>query len=148
MKFTDVVEIDAGSQRVWERASDPEVLLRCVPGAKQVEQVNERKYTGVVERGIANISVALDGEAEITKLDAPETIVATASGEDSRTNSRLDAIVELEITSDGDSSILHYEIDLNFTGRLATLGSRVVKRKIKSDLDTFINNLKQDIESE
>jgi carbon monoxide dehydrogenase subunit G len=37
---------------------------------------------------------------------------------------------------------------MEFTGRLATLGSRIVKRKISSDIGTFLDNVKEKIEAE
>jgi carbon monoxide dehydrogenase subunit G len=148
MEFEGDFTIEADSQFVWERISDPEVLMECVPGAKEVNQVSETKYTGVIERGMAGVSLELDGAAEIIELDPPEKIVATANGQDSRTNSRLDADITLEITPDGDVSDIHYVIEMDFTGRLATLGSRIVKRKINSDINTFLDNVKEKIEAD
>ena len=148
MEFEGTFTIEADSEFVWERISDPEVLMECVPGAKEVNQVSETKYTGVIERGMAGITLELDGSAEILELQPPEKIVATASGQDSRTNSRMDADLTIEITPEGDASEISYHIDLDFTGRLATLGSRIVKRKINSDINTFLDNVKEKIEAE
>lgn len=148
MEFEGTFTIEADSEFVWDRISDPEVLMECVPGAKEVNQVSETKYTGVIERGMAGITLELDGSAEIIELQPPEKIVATASGQDSRTNSRMDADLTLEIAPDGDASEISYHIDMDFTGRLATLGSRIVKRKVSSDINTFLDNVKEKIEAE
>jgi carbon monoxide dehydrogenase subunit G len=148
MEFDGTFTIEAESEFVWDRISDPEVLMECVPGAKEVNKVSDREYTGVIERGMAGITLELDGSAEILELHPPEKIVATASGQDSRTNSRMDADLTIEITPQGDASEIEYDIDMEFTGRLATLGSRIVKRKISSDIGTFLDNVKEKIEAE
>ena len=143
MEFEGEVSIGADGQRVWEMTSDPEVLMSCVPGAKEIEQLSETKYRGTIERGVAGVTIALEGEAEIVELDPPSRIVAEAGGQDARTNSRMDATAEMEIASDDGASALSYHIDLDFTGRLASLGSRIVKRQINSDINTFFDNLKE-----
>lgn len=148
MEFEGEVSIGADSERVWEMTSDPEVLMSCVPGAREIEKVSETKYEGTIERGVAGVSISLTGEAEIVELDPPGRIVANASGQDVKTNSRMEATAEMEIAAESDSSTLHYHIDLDFTGRLASLGSRIVKRQINSDINTFFDNLKELAEDE
>ena len=148
MEFEGAVTIEADSQFVWDRVSDPAVLMDCVPGAKEVNRESETKYTGIIERTLARVTVEFDGAAEILELDAPEKIVASATGEDSRTNSRLDADLTMEITPEGTASDVGYTIDIAFTGRLASLGSRIVKRKINADINSFLDNVKSRIESD
>lgn len=149
MEFEGEIEIAADKQRLWDAASDPEVLMTCVPGAREITQVSETKYTGVIERGVAGITLSLSGEAEMTELDPPDRLVAMASGEDSNTNSRMDAEVEMVLSKAGSGgSSLYYAVDLDFTGRLASLGSRIVKRKISSDISTFFDNLQAHVEAE
>lgn len=143
MEFEGEITINADKERIWELISDPELLVQCVPGAKEVNRVSEDKYTGVIERGLAGVSISLDGEVEMTELNPPDNIVAEASGQDTRTNSRMDATAEMTITETDEGSTLSYYIDMDFTGRLATLGSRIVKRKINSDINTYFDNLQQ-----
>lgn len=144
MEFEDEVTIETSSDKLWELVSDPEVLVTCVPGAKEVEQISEIKYMGVIERGIAGITLTLDGEVEMTELNAPDNLTAVASGQDSRTNSRMDATASMNMTEtdDGNATILSYHVDMDFTGRLATLGARIVKRKINKDIKLYFDNLK------
>lgn len=146
MEFEDEVTIGVDKQRLWELISDPEMLVQLVPGAKEVEQVSETTYTGVIERGLAGINLSLTGEVEMVTLNAPDEVVAEASGQDSRTNSRMDAVAEMTITEHEEGSTLAYHVDVDFTGRLASLGSRVLKRKIKSDIGTYFDNLRDHAE--
>lgn len=144
MEFEDTIVIDAGKGHLWSLVSDPEVLASCVPGAKEVEQLSETKYKGTIERSLAGISLALDGEVEITELNPPDDLSAHATGEDSKTNSRMDAVAEMTMTeADEGGTALDYHVDMDFTGRLATLGARIVKRKIRSDISMFFDNVQE-----
>ncbi|WP_165875255.1 CoxG family protein [Natrarchaeobius chitinivorans] len=142
MQFQDEVVIETDAETTWELVSDPEVLVESVPGAKEVTRVSDDEYKGTIERGIAGITVALEGEVAMTELNPPSHLTAEASGEDSNTGSRLDADAEMDMTDEGDSTTLAYEIDMEFTGRLATVGSRLLKRMIRKDINTFFENIK------
>lgn len=148
MEFEGEVAIAADEERVWELTSDPEVLMTCVPGAEEITKLSETKYEGTIERGVGGVSISLDGTAEIVELDPPSRITANAAGEDAKTNSRMAATAEMEIEADNGGSTLNYSIDITFTGRLASLGSRIVKRQINSDINTFFDNVKALAENE
>jgi carbon monoxide dehydrogenase subunit G len=148
MQFQDEVVIETDAQSTWELVSDPEVLVGAVPGAKDVTRVSDDEYEGSIERGVAGISVTLDGRVVMTELNPPSHLTAEASGEDSNTGSRLDADAEMEMTDDGDSTTIAYEIDMEFTGRLATVGSRLLKRMIRKDIDTYWSNIKEQAEAD
>ena len=143
MEFEDELTIDTNKEHLWSLVSDPAVLAECVPGAKKVERINDRQYEGVIERGVAGISMTLDGEVEMTELNEPNHLSAIARGEDNRSNSRMEADMCMKLTENGDGTSIEYFIDMDFTGRLASLGARIVKRKINSDIGTFFENLKE-----
>jgi carbon monoxide dehydrogenase subunit G len=56
--------------------------------------------------------------------------------------------MDLESTDCEDVTTISYVIDMDFTGRLASLGARIVKRKINADINTFFDNIKERAESE
>lgn len=143
MRFEDEIEIDAASDVVWELISDPAVLVNAVPGAKDVERVSETEYCGTIQRGVAGITIELDGEVELIELDAPTRLVADVSGRDQRTNSRMDATAAMTMAQVSAATVLQYEVDVDFSGRLASLGGRIVKRKINSDIKQFFGNIQE-----
>ena len=52
----------------------------------------------------------------------------------------------MEDNGDGSTTLTYY-VDVEFTGRLATLGARIVKRKINSDIGLFFDNIRDRAES-
>ncbi|WP_318567966.1 CoxG family protein [Salinigranum marinum] len=146
MEFEGEVEIETTKTDLWRLISDPEALVTCVPGAKEVHKQSATRYTGLIERGVAGVTITLDGEVEIVELNEPTSMRAIASGTDSKTNSQMDAQAEMDLRDDGDELTLQYGVTVEFTGKLATLGSRLVKRKVKSDIDTYFENVREHAE--
>lgn len=141
MEFEGEITILADATRVWQLTSDPEVLMSCIPGAKEINQISASEYEGTIERGVGGVLITLVGGAEIVELDPPNRILARASGEDPKTKSRMTATAELELVDGAGSTTLQYAIEMSFTGRLVSLGSRIVKRQVDSDIGTFFDNL-------
>lgn len=135
------VTVPAHREVVWETVRDPAVLTDCVKGAEEIEQVSEREYEGVIRQGIAGVSVEMKGELHIAELAAPEWLRFTGTGSDSRTGSRMDVDAEVELTGEGPQTTLAYDVEVTFTGKLATLGSRVLRRQIQTNIDVYFDNL-------
>lgn len=141
MEYEGTATVPASRDQVWDPITDPEVLTSCIMGAEDVTRVSERAYEGVINQRVAGIAVSMEGGVEIEHLDRPEYLRFTGTGTDSRTSSRMDADVEVDLIEEGDETILEYAVDVTFTGKLATLGSRVLRRQVKANVDTYFDNL-------
>jgi carbon monoxide dehydrogenase subunit G len=141
MEYDGTATVPAPRERVWDPITDPEVLTSCIMGAQDVTRVSERAYEGVVEQRVAGVSVSMVGTVEIEELERPDRLVFTGSGTDDRTGSRMDADVEVTLTDAGRETELAYDVEVTFTGRLATLGGRILRRQVTSNVDTYFDNL-------
>lgn len=146
MELTGEQQFDAPRDTVWETVLRPEVLEACIPGAQEVEQTSETVYEGTVQRGLASITVTMDVRVEIVEDDRPDRLVADLEGSDNRVNSAVDGDLTVEIADDGDGSVLTYVADLHFSGKLASLGARLIKRQMNKDLQRFFSNLEEYIQ--
>lgn len=146
MEHDGTVTIDAERDAVWTAVTDPGVLTACVMGAEEVRQVAENTYEGVVRQEVAGVSVTMTGEIEITSMEHPTRMAFTGVGTDQRTGSRMqgDATVELDAVDDG--TLLAYDVDVTFTGRLATLGARILRRQIRANVELFFDTLAEHVE--
>lgn len=145
MEHQETTTVPAQRAAVWEPITDPSVLTRCVMGAQEVRRVDDRTYEGVIEQSVAGVSVTMTGEVHIEELDRPERLVFTGSGSDDRTGSRMDADVEVVLSEVGAETELAYQVDVQFAGRLSTLGSRVLRRQIAANVDTYFDNLAEHV---
>jgi carbon monoxide dehydrogenase subunit G len=141
-------EFEAPASTIFDVTLQPEVLEACIPGADEVERTSDTEYEGQVTRGLASITVTMDLEVKVVEDERPDRVVIELEGSDNRTNSTADGTVTVTSTEDGDVTTLSYEADINFTGRLASLGGRLIKRQINKDLQTFFDDLKGEVEAE
>jgi len=145
MEFQGTRQIESTGEDLWELISDPEVLVWCVPGAKDVTMISEQKYTGVIERSFAGLTVELDGEVELTELDPPDRIVVSATGTDriTKTVMNADGDLLLETAEDGVTE-LAYDMTMEFTGKLP---AHLLKSRINKDIDRFFDNVQDAAEN-
>lgn len=142
MEFEGNREIEADEHHLWELISDPEVLVQCVPGAKEVTQESETRYTGIIERSFAGLSVELDGDVEMQDLVPPDHMTVTASGLDRITKTEMDAEGRLTLEANQDNTtVLNYEVDMEFSGKLP---AHLLKSRIDKDIGRFFDNV-QDV---
>ena len=140
MEFEGERSIESDEQHLWELISDPEVLVRCVPGAEDVERVSETHYTGVVVRSFAGLSVNLDGEVEMLERSPPDHMTMRAKGKDRVTKTEMDAEGTLDLRDgEGEATVLDYHMALEFTGKLPT---HLLKGRITKDIDRFFDNIR------
>jgi carbon monoxide dehydrogenase subunit G len=139
MEFTGDITIDADGATIFDLVSDPEALVTCLPGAKDVTEKSETIYTGVVERSAAGLTIELDGEVEMVDRAPPDHISMTAKGTDRITKTAMNATGEMDLVDAGDGRTrLEYAVDMEFSGKLPV---HLVKSRINTDMDRFFENI-------
>lgn len=145
MNHDGTVTIAAERDAVYRSITDPSVLAECVMGAEEVRRVSEGTYEGVVRQQVAGVSVAMTGEVEVTDREPPERMAFTGTATDDRTGSRMRGDAAVELAPAGDGTELRYDVDVTFTGRLATLGARVLRRQIRANVDAYFDALVEQV---
>lgn len=150
MTFDDAVTIEATKADLWSFVSDPENLAQCVPGAKEVEQLSERRYTCEIERGVSRLKLSVSGEVELIEMNEPDWIVADGNAYDSTTGSEFDVLAAMEMTEVDDRTVeLAYTAELSFTGGVAGvagLTDGLVRSLVESDMATYFENIRTEVE--
>jgi carbon monoxide dehydrogenase subunit G len=147
LEFEGAVEIEGTRDELWAFISDPENLVDCVPGAEEVQRRSDREYSFVVEQGIGRFTVTLDGEVELVEMDEPDFVVADGSAYDGGTGSTFEGLAAMEMSGD-DPVDLAYTAEMTFTGGVASLGARLVRRVIRSNVDEYFDNIRAEFEGE
>lgn len=146
LSFEDTLTIHTTKAELWTCISDPAVLARCVPGADDVERVSERSYTIELTRGLSSLTISLTGDVELVELNEPDWIVATGTAYDPRSHSHFEGLAAMEVSATGEGTIdLTYEVELTFTGGIASLPSGIVGPLIRSDVDQYFENIRTEV---
>lgn len=147
VNYEGTVGILADRETVWQTVRDPEVLTACVKGAEEIEQISDREYEGVIRQTVAGIGVEMNGELQIQELEAPRWLRFNGVGSDTRTGSRMEIDATVEISEGEPETALSYDVEVTFTGKLASLGSRVLRRQIRTNIDAYFDNLAENVDT-
>lgn len=136
MKVSGSHTVRAPRERVWEALQDPAVLVRTLPGCRELECVAPDEYTATVQAGVGSIKGAYTGRVVLTDQQAPAGYTMRASGQGGP--GTIDAVAQVTLEEDGDgNTIVSYEADAAVGGQVAGVGQRVLAGVARRNADDF-----------
>jgi hypothetical protein len=148
LEFEDTVAIGTTKSEAWEFISDPENLVDCVPGAQEIERLSEREYTFEIVQGIARFTITLEGDVELVEMNEPDWIVADGHAYDGSTGSDFDVLAAMEMTETEEGVDLAYRAELTMTGGVASIGARLARRVIRSNVEEYFENITAELDGD
>ncbi len=141
------VTIHAPRKKVWDFLTDPNQIGQCVPGVEKIETLEPlKRYNGVVSVGLGSVKARFSGIVEILELDEPNRAKLKAHG--TATGSAADAISEMSLSdAPGDSTHVHWTADINVSGQLASLVSRLMVPVSQKLAGVFYEEVRKRIET-
>ncbi|NWG05670.1 MAG: carbon monoxide dehydrogenase subunit G [Chloroflexi bacterium] len=141
------VTIHAPRKKVWDFLTDPSRIGQCVPGVEKIETIEElKKYRGVVSVGLGSVKARFSGEVDILELDEPHRAKLKAHG--TATGSAADAVSEMMLSDGADNStIVNWTADINVSGQLASLVSRLMVPVSQKMAGIFYDEVRKRIET-
>jgi uncharacterized protein len=148
MQLKGDVTIRAPRKRVWDFMTDPNQIGQCVPGVEKIETIEPfKKYRGVVSVGFGAVKARFTGDVAILELEEPNYAKLKAHG--SATGSVADAVSEMHLSDGPDgSTVVHWTADVNVSGQLASLASRLMVPVSQKLAGTFYEEVRKRIEKE
>jgi carbon monoxide dehydrogenase subunit G len=140
------VAIRAPRKQVWDFLTDPNQIGQCVPGVEKIEIIEpNKKYRGVVSVGLGNVKARFNGDVDVLELDEPNRAKLKAHG--TATGTAADLLSEMSL-SDGDdgSTVVTWTADVNVSGQLASLASRLMVPVSQKLSEQFYNEVRRRIE--
>jgi len=142
------VTIHAPRKKVWDFLTDPNQIGLCAPGVEKIETIDpNKKYRGVMSVGLGSVKAKFNGEVEILELDEPDRAKLKAHG--IATGSAADVISEMTLSNGTDgSTLVHWTADVNISGQLASLASRLMVPVSQKLAGIFYDEVRKRIEME
>lgn len=146
MELTGEYRISAPRETVWKAILDPEMLKRCIPGCKELEQTGDNAYAAKVQVKVGPVSATFSGSVELTDMEAPAGCRIVGQGNGGIAGfAKGEAKVSL--AEDGADTILTYVADAQIGGKLASLGGRLVQATAKKLSDQFFTSFAEALNS-
>lgn len=141
MRIDNEFTVDAPVERVWDLLTDVEAIAPCMPGAR-LTGVDGDVYSGTVKVKVGPVVAAYQGTAWFAeKDDEARTAVVEASGKASRGAGNAAGSVALELREVDGGTLVTLQTTLKITGKLAQLGSGMIKDVSERLLGEFVKCL-------
>ncbi len=148
MELTNDFVIDRPIEEIWTVLNDLEFIAPCMPGA-QLTEIEGEEYRGTVKIKVGPITAQYKGKARfIEQNHEAKTIKLKAEGRDPRQgNANAEVSAQMEAVT-GESTKVVIQTDLKLSGKVASFGRGIIEDVSKNLLGTFVDNLRQKLETE
>ena len=128
MKLDGTIDIAAPASDVWAVVIEPTDLAACVPGVREVRQIDDRTFEGTIRASVGPINGDFAFHAVLTSMTAPSDLVVDVDGTDNVTKSRVLTHLEITLTEPAPGrTTLAYRATVTVKGRLAIVGEMVLR---------------------
>jgi carbon monoxide dehydrogenase subunit G len=140
MKVSGEATVRAPRDRVWWALNDPSVLVRAIPGCRQLEETGPDTYRMSVAAGVAAIKGTYDGEVRISDQHEPSSFLLHASG--AGAPGTVTADVRITLSDEGEGATrLTYDAEAVVGGVLGGVGQRMIVGVARKTADEFFRNV-------
>ncbi|MYD35919.1 MAG: carbon monoxide dehydrogenase subunit G [Dehalococcoidia bacterium] len=142
MNITGSHSVPASRERVWELLHDPDALQRMVPGCQSLDAETPQKFSATLAVGVGPIRGRFSGSVEIEDVAVPESYKMTLNGQGPTGFVSGEGMINL--TEDGESTLVEVEADAQVGGTLAQIGSRMIQTAVRMLMGQFFDALSRE----
>lgn len=126
MELKDEIRITAPRDEVYEALNNPDILKECIPGCEELIKHSDTELEAKVVLKIGPVKAKFGGNVLLDPSQAPGKFSLTGEGNGGIAGfAKGGADVELEDV--GGETVLRYEAKADVGGKIAQLGSRLIK---------------------
>ena len=119
----------------------PENIQKILPNCESVEQVENNKYVAVLNEKVSKISMKLETELELVEIREPDLVKITITGDAPGSNTSVQGTATFDLTAEGQETRIQYTMDVEVSGKLASIGFRMIKHVAKKRIHEIGSNL-------
>ena len=142
MELKDEIVINAPRDRVYEALNNPEVLKQCIPGCEELNQEGEDGFSAMVVVKIGPVKAKFNGVVHLKDKNYPESYRIEGEGKGGIAGF-ANGGANVHLTESGQETLLSYNVDANVGGKLAQLGSRLIKSTSAKLAGRFFENFSE-----
>ena len=145
MNIEGTYEFDAPQELVWNMLLDPVVLAKVMPNCQALEKVGEGEYEGKMKIQVGPVQGLFQGKVTLANLNPPQSYRMQVQGKgpagivDGEGDVRLEAV-------EG-KTIMHYTGEARVSGKIASIGQRLMDTSARAITKQSLENLEKQIEA-
>lgn len=138
-------DFPAPQELVWEMLMDPVVLAMTIAGCEKLERIDDNTLHGRLNLRIGPVQGFFQGKVESSDIRAPSSMHMTISGNGPAGAVRGEGNITLE--SMPGATRMRYDGTAQISGRIASVGQRVIDSSAKSIVKQSLQNLDRQIQA-
>jgi carbon monoxide dehydrogenase subunit G len=142
MDMSGEYRIPAPRQVVWEALNDPAILKQAITGCESLERTGENEFTASVVAKVGPVKAKFGGTVTLSDLDPPNGYRITGEGAGGAAGYAKGG-AQVQLTEDGEGTVLRYQAHADVGGKLAQIGSRLIQGTAKKMADDFFSSFSQ-----
>lgn len=141
MEISGEFTFDLPQKTVWEVLRDPRALASIIPMVMNLKQVAENQYTGTLFFRVGDVAGTFHGKIELFNIQAPDSYDIEVHGSSAVGQVNIKGGMHLKL--EGDHTVMVYHGNINFGGRIASVGSRLLDVSVRSIIQQSFETLNQ-----
>lgn len=137
-------EVETTPEVCYGLLTDPEVLVRTMPGLKRLEPQGENRYQADLEMGVAAIRGKYAGTVVIEEPVVGQSYRLLMEGQGSGGFVNVDMVVRFQNTDSGCD--IQYEGEAKIGGTVAGVGQRMLSGVAAFIVNQFFGNIAKEVQ--
>ena len=125
MDMTGDFRIAAPREAVWKALNDPEILRQSIPGCEELQKTADNEFTAKVTVKVGPVKARFTGKVTLSDLDPPNGYKISGEGQGGPAGFAKGG-ADVKLASDGDGTVLSYNVNAAIGGKLAQIGARLI----------------------
>ena len=131
--------VPASREEVWRTLLDPEALASVIPGCHSLDLVSANSYKAEVSLGVGPVRGKFHANVALSEMTEPET--ATLSGGVIGPLGASQGTGHVRLVSEGEGTRVSYDYEIELTGKVASIGGRMLEGAAKALVNQFFERL-------
>ena len=139
MEMSSERRIEASREQVWAALNDTDILKRSMPGCESFDAVGDNRFEAKLTTRVGPVKARFKFNVNLTDVDPPNGYTINGEGQGGAAGF-ANGSATVNLSEDGDGTMLAYEVKASVGGKLAQLGSRLIDGAAKKTADEFFGN--------
>lgn len=136
MDVSGQYRVPAPRPRVWQALYDTRVVKACLPGCERLDQGADGEWLATVTTRVGTVKATFHGRLTISEADPPSSYLLSGQGQGGSAGHARGA-VRVALVEDDGWTTLSWSGKVDIGGRLASVGSRLLKGVTEKTIEDF-----------
>ena len=145
MNLKEQVQLTQDRETVFAALNDLEILKESIPGCESLERIEDNKLEATVVVKFGPVKAKFNSNVELDPSGGPEVFRLNGNG-DAGVAGFAKGGADVQLNENSDGTLLEYDVDIDISGKLAQVGSRLIEGTSKRLAKKFFTNFQAELE--